>query len=418
MTSPGSEAPLSGLTVRITGMSYAPEPTGIGPYTAGLARTLVESGAAVDVVAGMPHYPTWRLRPEDRWRLRREEVLDGVRVHRARHFVPHRQTILGRLAWEGTFLANAGAIALRERPDVVIGVTPSLSGGVIGARTARRHGAPFGVVVQDLVGKAARQSGIAGGGRVASSAGAVERWVLSQAAQVAVVSESFRPQMQEYGLDPGRVRLLRNWTHIGAGSRERASVRGLLGWAEDDFVVLHTGNMGLKQGLHNLLAAARALGPDSGVRVVLMGDGNQRRSLEQAGQDIANLSIVDPVDGDLYPDVLRAADLLVVNELPSVGDMSLPSKLTSYFSAGRPVLAAVSADGACARELASTGGAGVRVEPDRPQELADAVRALREDPVDLKRRGALGADYASRVLGRSAAAHEVRELVRSLITRP
>lgn len=40
--------------------------------------------------------------------------------------------------------------------------------------------------------------------------------------------------------------------------------------------------------------------------------------------------------------------MLVVNERASAVDMSLASKLTSYFSAGRPVVAAVPAGGGTA----------------------------------------------------------------------
>lgn len=398
-------------------MSYAPEPTGIAPYTAGLAQVLVEAGADVDVVAGMPHYPSWRVEPEDRWRLRRREELSGVRVYRARHFVPARQTVMGRLLWESTFLVNGGLVRLPHRPDAVIGVTPSLSSGVIAARTAQRHAVPLGIVVQDLVGKATRQSGIAGGGRVASSAAGLESWVLQRADRVAVVSETFRQQMSDYGIPGKRVRLLRNWTHIAPARRDRAQVRRDLGWSDDLFVVLHTGNMGLKQGLHNVIQAADLLSADGDVRVVLMGDGNQREALEQAGRNISALSIVGPVAGDLYPDVLRAADLLLVNELPTVGDMSLPSKLTSYFSAGRPVIAAVSGDGACARELIAAGEAGVRVDPGQPKALAGLVREMRRDPARMALMGQAGTDYAERVLSRQAASREVLAFAEELLNR-
>jgi len=103
--------------------------------------------------------------------------------------------------------------------------------------------------------------------------------------------------------------------------------------------------------------------------------------------------------------------LLVVNERPSVGDMSLPSKLTSYLAAGRPVLAAVSPDGATARELARTGGAALVVPPGDPAALAAAVRELRDDPERRARMGAAAALYARRELGREAAMRRLDALL-------
>jgi hypothetical protein len=45
-----------------------------------------------------------------------------------------------------------------------------------------------------------------------------------------------------------------------------------------------------------------------------------------------------------WEELMQASDVLLVNQRASVADMSLPSKLTSYFPAARPVVAAVAPD--------------------------------------------------------------------------
>lgn len=408
---------LAGVNVCVVGLNYAPEPTGSAPYTAGLAEMLTEHGADVEAIVGVPHYPTWRIDPAHRRRLRSREEINGVSVRRARHFVPARQSAVSRLLWDGTFFLNAGTMSPAKRPDLVIASTPSLSGALVGARLARRGRVPFGVVVQDLVGQAARQSGISGGGTVAAAAAKVESAALRRADQVAVVSDTFRRQVEAYGVAPGRVRLLRNWTHIAQPTRSRSEMRRALGWSEDVFVVLHTGNMGLKQDLGNVVEAARLLVGRKDVAIVLMGDGNQRAALEMQGRDVPVLSFVDPVPADSYADALRAADLLLVNEKPTVGEMSLPSKLTSYFAVGAPVLAAVSRDGACARELELADGAAKRVDPGQPAQLVAAIDTLRADDTRRGRMAANASSYAERSLLRSAASANVLLLAEDLLSR-
>lgn len=408
-------AALDGRHIAVVGMNYAPEPTGIAPYTAGLAEMLVDAGARVTVVTGIPHYPSWTVPDEYRWHLRTHETVNGVEVVRARHFVPARQNVVGRLWWEASFLANAGLVSLPSRPDAVVAASPSLSGPVVARRLAAKHRVPYGVVVQDLVGEATRNAGMQGAGRVSAAAARVEGGVLRDAARVAVVSEGFRRHVEDYGVAPERVVLLPNWAHIPAPSRERADVRRSLGWDDDVFVVLHTGNMGLKQDLGNVVECARLLADRRDVLVVLMGDGNQRAALEEQGAGIPGLRFLAPVDMDVYPDVLRAADLLLVNERASVGDMSLPSKLTSYFSTGMPVLAAVGSDGSCAREVERTAGGAERIEPEDPAGLRDAVLALAADPDRRARMGAAAQEYADRNLGRGSAAQAVRSFVGSLL---
>jgi glycosyltransferase involved in cell wall biosynthesis len=406
---------LAGRHIAVVGMNYAPEPTGIAPYTAGLAEMLVEAGARVTVVTGIPHYPSWTVPAEYTWRLRAHETHNGVSVIRARHFVPARQNVIGRLWWEASFLANAGLVRLPERPDAVVAASPSLSGPVVARRLAHHHRVPYGVVVQDLVGEATRNAGMQGAGRMSGAAASVEGGALRGAAQVAVVSEGFRAHALAYGVEAERIRVLPNWAHIAAPSRPRAEVRRQLGWGEDVFVALHTGNMGLKQDLGNVVEAARLLAGRRDVLVVLMGDGNQRAALEAQGAGIPGLRFLAPVEGDLYPDVLRAADLLLVNERSSVGDMSLPSKLTSYFSTGSPVLAAVGPDGSCAREIGRTDGGAVRIDAENPRLLADAVLELAADPGRRARMGEAAGAYAHSYLGRGSATQSVRAFVGALL---
>jgi colanic acid biosynthesis glycosyl transferase WcaI len=61
-----------------------------------------------------------------------------------------------------------------------------------------------------------------------------------------------------------------------------------------------------------------------------------------------------------------------------VTDMSLPSKLTSYFAAGRPVIAAASAESETAREI-NAAGAGSVVAPDDPAGLRNAILSIRKE---------------------------------------
>jgi glycosyltransferase involved in cell wall biosynthesis len=398
----------------VIGINYAPEPTGSAPYTAGLAEMIAEF-AHVEVVAGVPHYPAWQVDPGYRWRLRTRESRNQVDVHHFRHFVPGHQSIAGRVMWDASIVANASLFRPRQRPDVVIASTPSLGGAVLGAQFARRYRAPYAVVIQDLVGQAARQSGIAGGASVANTVGRLEGWALRRADVVGIVSDRFRDALATYGVDPERVRLFPNWTHIPKPTLDRELTRTEQGWDDDTFVVLHAGNMGLKQDLGNVVETARALTARPDVRFVLCGDGNQRADLQQQAQGLRNVEFLDPVSDRRYPDVLRAADVLLVNERPSVRDMALPSKLTSYFAAGRAVLAAVNADGACADEIERTHGAARIVEPGSPAALAKAIEDLATDPEAAAAMAAAGARYADDHLGRSAAARRARELVDDLM---
>jgi glycosyltransferase involved in cell wall biosynthesis len=116
---------------------------------------------------------------------------------------------------------------------------------------------------------------------------------------------------------------------------------------------------------------------------------------------VPNLEFLPPALGGDFPDTLAAADVLAVTQRASVLDMSVPSKLTSYFAAGRPVVASVTDGGGTAWEVRRS-GAGVLVPPEDPAALLTAVRDLAADPVAAARLGAAGPRHVAAHLSRAA----------------
>jgi putative colanic acid biosynthesis glycosyltransferase WcaI len=395
--------------------NYAPEHAGIGPYATQTAEHWAEDpNCEVHVLTGLPHYPAWRVDPGYQGVWRATERRGGVRVHRRRHTVPARQTAARRALYELSILAHGTLAPPRmPPPHAVLAQLPSLAGGVLGARLARRYRVPFVPVVQDLMGAAAAQSGIRGGDRAARAAAAVESRILRGAALVGVIHESFVAKVVAMGVPRGRIRLVPNWSHVARPRRPREETRGRLGWDDGRTVVLHSGNMGLKQGLDVLVETARL---DPALRIVLMGDGNQCAHLRRLAAGLPNVDFRPPAGTDDFPEVLAAADVLAVTQRASVLDMSVPSKLTSYFAAARPVLASVADGGGTAQEVRRS-GAGELVPPEDPAAFAAAVHALTREPHRAERLAAAGPDYVEAELTRSAGLARLDRLVDEVLGR-
>ena len=103
--------------VLVLGLNYAPEHTGIAPYTAGMARAL-SSDYDVQVVTAHPHYPEWRI-AEGYGAWRQNERDADVAVRRLRHYVPSNPTGPTRVLSEVSFAARALTSGVR-RPDIVL----------------------------------------------------------------------------------------------------------------------------------------------------------------------------------------------------------------------------------------------------------------------------------------------------------
>ena len=161
--------------------------------------------------------------------------------------------------------------------------------------------------------------------------------------------------------------------------------------------------MGAKQGLENVVEAARLAGEcDANVQFMLIGDGGERRALEDAARGVSHISFVDPLNDDDYRLALAAADVLIVNEKPGVANMAVPSKLTSYFAAARPVVAATDAGGITASEIDSA-GAGRVVAAGDPRALLEAIQNLGSDKDAAAHFGLNGQRYRETVLDQQTA---------------
>lgn len=362
------------MRVLLVGVNYSPEISGIAPYTTAMAEGLAAQGHQVRVITGVPHYPQWSNYTNFRG-LTRTETINGVQVRRVRHVIGSGGMGLSRVLQELTFGLGA-VLSPWGRPDVVVTVSPALiSSGIQVLRSKLPGQPPVTVWVQDLYSNGAREIGGSDvRGRVLET---VESTILRAAAGVLVIHDRFaRHVVDDLGVPAEQVQVSRNWAHIStASSVDPEQVRRKY-FGDARFVALHTGNMGAKQWLENVVEAAR-LADEQGSPVVfgLVGNGSRREALEQMGQGIEHLVFVPSLDDDEYSAILRCADVLIVNEKPGLRESAVPSKLTSYFVQGTPVVAATESDSATADEVRAA-GAGPVVAPGDPAALLAAVEDM------------------------------------------
>jgi colanic acid biosynthesis glycosyl transferase WcaI len=400
--------PAEALRVLAFTLNYAPEVTGFGRHVAALAEALSAHGHAVTVVTGFPFSPGWKRWPEYRGPFMRREIRRGVDVLRLTHFIPRRPgRMMGRVMMEASFCVMTLVALARycvPKSNVIFycGAQPSLA--MLARVLARLLGVPYVVSIQDLAAQAAADVAIVGPGRLGSLLERFEFAAYRGSSMALVLCEAFREALVAHGYERDRIVVLRSPTDIEhiRPVEPAAAFRGAHGIGPDDFVVLSAGSMGLKQGLPNVVEAARLLRPrDARVHWVLIGDGQTRPALEHlidqhALSSFVHLLPLQPEED--VPGVFAAADVLLLNQIRSVKDTVIPSKLLAYLAAGKPVLAAVNPGSQGAQLLAQAGG-GIVVEPESPTALAGGVDHLRSAGApELRRMGRLNRAFAEQHL--------------------
>ncbi|MDJ0029635.1 glycosyltransferase family 4 protein [Gordonia alkanivorans] len=387
--------------VALLSLNYSPEPTGIAPYSADLAAYLRSTGGHdVHVIAAHPHYPDWKIAEGyGQWTLCREE--EGVEVRRLRHYVPASPRNLQRLLAELTFAVRSVLVSWK-RAKVVITVSPSLLGSAAVVLKSRITCRPVIVWVQDLYGTGLEERGDTGfvAGFLAKAVRRLESATLRGADRVVTIHDRFKHRiLEDFNIDPSKVDVVRNWSHISAPTTaDTTEIRSAHGWS-NRFVVLHTGAQGKKQGLAEFAKIAIEISeriPD--VRWVFIGTGTERQRIEEAIGSADCVEVWDPLPDHEFVRILEAADAFLVCEAPGVAEAAVPSKLTTYFSAARPVIGVLTKGGITWSELELSGG-GIPVSHDGV-EVLNVVRAIKNDPELARSLATRGESFSATNLGK------------------
>jgi colanic acid biosynthesis glycosyl transferase WcaI len=370
--------------------SYWPDQAATGQLLTELAQDLVSRhGCEVTVVAGRPLHSGAAerrlLAPVSR------ETHAGVTILRANgtRFRPLR--FARRATNYLTYFASAALAGLQVgRPDIVVSLTDPPIVGLAARWTARRTGARFVYLCEDIFPEGAALLEDFHNDRVNRILDRVNRYLIREAdATVALGGRMQRRLVEEKGADPARVAIIHNWADCEAivpGPKDNAFTRAHdLG---DRFVLMHSGNIGLSQNLDVLIEAASRLVSRERIVVAIVGDGAKREGLEReaARRGLANVRFFPYQAKTLLHESFAAADGFLVSLKAGLEGYMVPSKVYGFLAAGRPFVAAVDPSSEVAT-IARDHGCGVLAAPGDPDALAGAILSLADDPATTRAMG-------------------------------
>jgi colanic acid biosynthesis glycosyl transferase WcaI len=368
------------MNILVMGMNYAPERTGIGPFTTELCEYLVSQRHRVSVVTAFPHYPEWEIQEPYRGKYFLREERNGVSVHRGYVYVPGKPSARQRILYDTSLSISAFLWGLTIRDiDVILAIAPPVQLGLLAWVLSKLKRATFVFLVKDLIVDAAIALGMLKHSRAIRLARCMEDCVYRGAQAVLVICEGFADRLIARGVPKSKILVLSDWvdTEFIRPLERNNSFRRAHNLNYKQFIILHAGNMGAKQGLDNAIQAARQLEDQNDILFLLLGDGSDKARLVDMAtrEDISNVRFLPLQPRDMLPHMLSATDVLLLNQRADVVDMVIPSKLLTYMAAGRPIVAAVHPDSEAAKYIRRA-KCGLIVPPEEPDLLADAILQL------------------------------------------
>jgi glycosyltransferase involved in cell wall biosynthesis len=386
-----------------------------------LARYWALAGTDVCVLTGMPNHPTGVVPEPYRKKLRVEERVDGYGVVRTWVYATPNEGLVKKTLGHVSFMVTSVVLGLsRTGPtDAVVVSSPTFFSILSAWALARIRRARFVVEVRDLWPAIFVELGVLKNPVMIRVLERLELAAYRAADAVVVVSEGFRDDLVRRGVPPGKVHVIRNgvdldlFTPLELDPKALERVRARLGATPGDTLVLYVGAHGISHGLASVADAAAVLDGDH-VHFAFVGEGAAKRHLENrvAALQLDNVTMLPGVARHKVPDLLAAADVCLVplRDVPLFSTF-IPSKIFEYFGAGKAVVGAVRGEPAA---ILQEGGAVV-VEPERPADLADAIRTLACDPARRSAMGRRGRAYVESHFDRRRLAHDYLEILVALV---
>lgn len=387
------------MKITVWGINYTPELTGIAPYNAALCEHLVASGENVRMVTTFAYYPAWKKQESDCGKLFRTDLVNGVRVHRCWHYVPQKVSALKRILHEGSFVATSFLrLLFLPRPDVLVVVSPPLLLGAAAWVMSVLKRCPFVFHVQDLQPDAAVGLGMLKPGLFTRALYALEALAYRKAARVSGISDGMREAFLSKQVPAEKIIYFPNGVALPAleSIQPSGEFRKAQGFANDDFLAVYSGNLGMKQGLSILVAAAKRL-KSTHIKMVICGDGAARPGLLQEieAAHLKNVSLLPLQPEHQYHAMLKDADLILIPQQRGSGAAFLPSKLLPALAYAKPILAIADADSALTRAV-NDGQFGRCIAPEQPGSVTSALEEMASSRESLKTFSKNGRQYVER----------------------
>lgn len=412
-----------GLKFGLVSQWFAPEPGG-GVVPSVLARGLAERGHDVRVLTGFPNYPTGHIYPGFKQRVHHVEMpFHGVNVQRVPLLPSHNDRPVQRIANYGSFAASGmvfGTKALADRDALWVYNSPATVGPLVNV-IRKRHGVPFLLHIMDVWPDSVLDSGMVRPGPVSQmverTLTALVRRAYEGASQIAVTSPGQLDLLVARGVPAERLHYVPLWADEKVFFPRPADPTVLdVGLRSAPLIVMYAGAMGHVQGLDTAIRAA-AMAAASGIQLVLVGSGLAEDDLKRLTMDLGaeNVKFLGRVPADEMGKMSAAADIHLV----SIADtpllrVTMPSKLSSIFAMGKPVIATAAGDVAA---VVRDSHAGLVIPQGNVKELAAAFTGLAQGSREqLETWGRSGRVFYERVFAQARGINRVEELL-TLVAR-
>lgn len=362
----------------------------------------VKAGHEVTVITGAPNFPEGKVYPgySNRWYF--VEDWNGIRVVRVKTYITSNEGFLKRTLDYVSFMFAAFFVGLfQKRPDILVATSPQFFAAVGGWLLSFVRRVPFVFELRDLWPASIVAVGAMQESFTIRMLEKVELFLYRRADRVVAVTNAFKDDLVSRGIKAGKIDVVPNGVDLSLyqpfqKDKEVEVESGVTG----KFVAGYIGTHGMAHALDKVIDAAEKLADHEDIVFMFVGGGAQKAELEKSARarSLKNVIFVSRQPKEMMPKYWSLCDVaLIPLRNTSVFESVIPSKMFECMAMGIPIL--MSLPKGEATGILEQVEAGVTIEPEDADAMAEAILSLKQDcrrRQELRRNGLDGAKRYSR----------------------
>jgi len=368
--------------------NFSPEPIGIGKYNGEMMDWLANQGYDCTVITTFPYYPFWKVQSPYKNNWYKKEIINypannsSIQVYRCPSYIPANPTGKQRAIqdfsyWIAKFFVIFKLILSRKKYDLIINIAPPFHLAYLGLMLRTFNGGKLLYHIQDMQIEAARDLKMFYHKKVLASLFKIERKILMSADYVSSISVGMIDKIQSK--IKKKVIFFPNWvdTEYYTPLPGRELLKTKWGYRSDDRIYLYSGAVGVKQGLEGIAIAAEKLRNYSHIKFIICASGPYKDDLAKEAKEkgLVNIAFLPLQEKEVFNEFLNMADIHLVMQKATAGDLVMPSKLATIFAVGGVSIVTTS-PGTSLYKMIQENNLGYIVEPGKSDLLVEKILEL------------------------------------------
>lgn len=359
--------------------NFPPEVNAPATRTFEHCKEWVKKGDEVTVITCAPNFPKGKVYEGYKNKLYQKEETEGIKVIRVWSYISANEGFAKRIIDFLSFAFMAFWVGLFKKTDLIIATSPQFFTTWTAETLATLKRKPWVFELRDIWPESIRAVGaISGDSKIFKFLEKIELRLYKRSSRVISVTESFKRNLIERGIDSEKVKVVINGANLERFSKmekdaalvEKYNLKG-------KFVAGYVGTHGMAHKLDFILNSWPKDNPD--FHLILMGDGAEKSKLIVLAKtlNIANISFIPSMLKEDVPAYLSLMDVsLVPLKKSDLFKTVIPSKIFENSAMQIPILLGVQGESA---DIIQKYNAGLCFEPENKEDFLTKLNLLKED---------------------------------------